>query len=91
MLRIYIVPALCVVVVCLKLPPKCNALPVEDVVRPLTEKLVQVVVLKPVQLRIDAPPFKSQATWKLVAEPLVGAYNSNDKVQVTFAGKVSVV
>ena len=62
MLRIYIVPELCVVVVCLKLPPKCNALRVEDVVRPLTEKDVQVVVLKPVQLRIAAPPLKSHAT-----------------------------
>ena len=44
-LRMYIVPTDWVVLVCLKLPPKCNAFPVVDVVRPLTEKLVQVVVL----------------------------------------------
>jgi len=45
MLRIYIVPELCVVVVCLNDPPKCKAIPVEDVVGPLTVKLVQLLVL----------------------------------------------
>ena len=43
--RMYIVPELCVVVVCLNDPPKCSAFPVVDVVRPLTEKLVQLLVL----------------------------------------------